>query len=759
MNERLIELAGTVKAVLYNNEENGYTVIKLETTDGESLTVVGCLAAASVGEALIVRGEMGAHPSYGQQFKAEYCERSMPTTANAIYEFLASRAIKGVGPATASLLVTNFGRNTLEVIEREPERLAEIRGISMKKAHEISAVYRKQIVIRRLMEFLGNYEIKPVYAIRLYREYGDEAMDLLEENPYIIAREAIGASFSEADSFALNLGFDDDGSERVAAAVLFELKHNTRNGHSFIPLEVLISVTSALIEVPAEPIEEAIEVLIDSGDLVRGAIAGKEACYLSSLYEAEVYAAERLREMVSMATPPPRRAIDTLISEIEDEQSVSYAQLQLYSLRIAATQNVMVLTGGPGTGKTTTVRAIVSLYEKLGLKTILTAPTGRAAKRMSELAGREALTIHRLLEAAAPENGEETIFHRDEEEPLKCDAVILDECSMVDITLFQALLRALSKKCRLVLVGDADQLPSVGAGNVFNDIIRSGIVETVRLTEIFRQTATSRIVSCAHMINRGDHPDFASNTSDSDFFFLRRTSSRAALETIVELCSTRLPEKMGIPVTEIQVLSPTRRGEVGTKNINALLQAALNPSTPEKKEKVFGEILFRQGDRVMQIRNNYDIMWSKPETISYPDSSNGMTVPQMTFSSKPENGTGIFNGDIGYITSIDYESEIIYVLYDDRLAAYGFELLSELEHAYAMTVHKSQGSEYGAVILLALDGAPQLLSRRVLYTAVTRARNLLVVVGSDTTIINMIDNHKVSRRFSGLRARLVELSE
>lgn len=756
--ERYTQIAGIARAVLFENEENGYTVLKLETTDGETVTAVGCLPGVSLGEEMILTGEMGSHPSYGEQFKVEWAERKMPSNANAIFDFLSSRSIKGVGPATATLLVSKFGEKTLEIIENEPERLAEIRGISLKKAMEISETFKRQIVVRRLMEFLGNYSIKPVYAIRLYRHYGGGAMDMVCENPYIITREAIGASFAEADRFALKFGFDGESPERVAAAALFQLKHNLRNGHSFIPFELLIRTTGELINVSAEPIEEAIEVLIDSGELVRSPVAEREGCYLASVYEAESYVARRIRVMAA-ERPGSRIDITKLTEAIEAEQAVTYAELQTYSLRVAATHQIMVLTGGPGTGKTTTVRAIVSLFERLGLETILTAPTGRAAKRMSELSGKEAQTVHRLLEAASPESGDEMQFRKNERDPLKCDAVILDECSMVDITLFRALLCALPSHCRLVLVGDADQLPSVGPGNVFNDIIRSGIVETVRLTEIFRQTKQSRIVAYAHMINRGDHPDLNTNTSESDFFFLRRIGSRQAVETVLELCASRLPGKMGIPVTDIQVLSPTRRGEVGTANLNMLLQKTLNPTAAGKKEKFFGDICFRQGDRVMQIRNNYDIIWAKPDKIDYSRVKEPLGAPEIIMGPKPETSTGVYNGDIGFITDIDTENEQIYVLYDDRLAAYPYDLLPELEHAYAMTVHKSQGSEYRAVVLLALEGMPQLMSRRVLYTAATRARELLIIVGSDTTVYNMIDNHKATRRFSGLRARLIEEKE
>ncbi len=753
--DNYIQIYGTIKAVLFQNEENGYTVIKLETQDGENIIVVGCLPYACPGEQITVTGEFTKHAVHGEQFKAEWAERIMPEGAEAIFEYLASGALRGVGPATATLIVSEFGANSLRVIENEPERLAKIKGISSKKANEISEAFKKQVGIRRLMEFLGNYAIRPVIAIRLFHDFGDKALELLEENPYIIAGEHIGASFAEADALALNMGFEGDCAERVAAAALYELWHNSRNGHTFIPADKLISVTSELIEVSPESVEEALDVLSDSGELVRTCVAEREGCYLASLYEAEVYSAGRIKEM-SGEKLSHKKDIDGIVELIEKEQLVQYADLQRHSLKIAAERQIMVLTGGPGTGKTTTVRAIVSLYEKMGLKTLLTAPTGRAAKRMSELTGREATTVHRLLEAGYTAEGDELVFRRNEEEPIVCDAVILDECSMVDIYLMSALLRAMPPKCRLVMVGDADQLPSVGPGNVFLDIIRSGIVATVRLTEIFRQGAASQIVANAHMINRGDYPDLKGNTSNSDFFFLRRSEPTQTVETIADLCKHRLPEKMGISPMDIQVLSPTRKGETGTRYLNAVLQRALNPAASAKKEKKYGEIVFREGDRVMQIRNNYDIIWAKPEKIGFSKEADCGSLPIITLGLKPIQGSGIFNGDIGFVAAIDAENEIITVLFDDKLATYGFDMLPELEHAFAMTVHKSQGSEFKAVILASMEGSPQLMSRSILYTAVTRARELLIVVGNEATVFNMIDNHKITRRYSGLRARLTD---
>ena len=727
----LTTLTGTVDTVIYANEENGYTVLRLETDSGEEATVTGCLPFAAPGEMVVLYGAWVSHPNHGQQFRADFAERRLPSGADAIYHYLASRVIKGIGPATASVLVSEFGDRTLDVLENEPERLSQLRGISAKKAQELSAAFRRQTGLRRLTEFLGAHGIRIGVAMRLYRFYGEDALEQVKENPYIISLPHIGGEFAEADRLALDTGFESDNTQRIAAAILFELQHNSGNGHVFIPKEKLLPATSQLIGVDVAAIEEGFEVLADSGEIICEPIAGREACYLTYLHEAETYTAERILRMTKLSFPEVS-GIDAIIERVERENGIQYAPMQRKTLDMAAKNGIMVITGGPGTGKTTVVRAIIAMYDAMGLKVQLAAPTGRAAKRMTELSGVEAMTIHRLLEAGYAEDGFDLMFKRNEDEPLKCDAVILDECSMVDITLMRALLAALPQGCRLVMVGDADQLPAVGPGNVFMDILRSGVVPAVRLTEIFRQTASSRIVRNAHMINSGDHPNIAENKGD--FFFMRRLDQDAAGELIAQLCSKRLPENMGMRPEEIQVLTPTRRGKCGTYSLNARLQSVMNPPSGEKKERRFGDTVFREGDRVMQIRNDYDIIWTS------------------TTGEKP--GTGVFNGDIGYIRTIDQENERLTVDYDGHLAIYSFEMLSELEHAWAMTVHKSQGSEYRAVVLCLTDGPAPLLHRGILYTAVTRARELLIIVGDDSIVHKMIDNHKQTRRYSGLRARL-----
>ena len=734
--EELVELYGKIASVIYTNEENGYTVLRMEEQGGETVNVVGTLPSAYPGEELHLFGQWVTHPSHGRQFKCEYAERSLPRTKDAIYSYLAGRAVRGIGPATAAIIVDKFGDNTLDVLENHPEQLAALRGIGEAKAERICRDFRRQASLRRLMEFLCSHELRPLLAVRLYRFYGDEAMDVLGRDPYIIAAPHIGGSFAEADHLALEMGGSADSPMRVRAGAVFELRHNAGNGHCFIPTDKLCAATAQFIGVDAGAVNEAIDSLAGDGTVVRTELSGRDVTYLAELYEAETRVAERLTDMASGTVPE----VDAgkILDSLETFRSVKYAPRQREAVSLAANSRVMALTGGPGTGKTTSLRAILEVYDSLGIDTLLTAPTGRAAKRMSEVTGREASTIHRLLGAGFSEDGERVVFAKGADDKLDCGAVVLDECSMVDITLMDALLQAMPGDARLLLVGDADQLPSVGPGRVFADILKSGAVPAVRLTEIFRQAGESRIVSYAHEINAGEHPRLTENRGD--FFFLRRPDPVKCAETIAELCSVRLPGKMGIPTGEIQVLTPTRKGPTGTRELNRRLQAVLNPPAKGKNEKIFGDFTFREGDRVMQIRNNYDMIWRKEPVTGGP----------------AETGAGIYNGDVGYILGIDAENETLTVDFDGRVAQMSFDALVELEHAWAITIHKSQGSEYRAVVLAVSDAAPRLMTRGILYTAVTRARELLIAAGDEAAAHRMIDNHVQSRRYSGLRIRLKE---
>ena len=732
--EELTTREGTVQSVIFQNEENGYTVLRLVTEEGELITVVGCIPCAAPGEHLGVSGTWETHPQHGTQLRAEEVERRLPEDAEELISYLGSGICKGLGPATARRLVERFGAETADVISSQPEKLSLIKGITARRAMEISESFRRHMGLRRLMAFLAQYGLPPVLAIRLRQIYGDGALDAIRRDPYLLSADAGGLPFSAADEIAMSMGFSARSPERLRSALLFELSHNEGNGHVFLPRGKLLAATAQLLG-DEDGVEEALDTLIDEGKVSSETVANVEACYLLRLHEAEDYACRKLLNLLSATADVSSRAGRT-VDEIEQSQGITYAPLQRKAVELAAEHGVLILTGGPGTGKTTTVRGIVSLFERMGLAIVLAAPTGRAAQRLGELTGREAQTIHRLLGMSWNEATHEVTFTKGEKEPLEADAVIVDEMSMVDLPLFAALLRALRPGTRLVMVGDADQLPSVGAGNVFSDLIRSGKVETVFLREVFRQAERSAIIRNAHAVNAGEPPRLQND--QGDFYFLCRRDAQRAVSTVVELCQSRLPEKMGIPVSDIQVLTPTRKGPAGTENLNRLLQDALNPAKPGQPEIRWGERIFRPGDRVMQTRNDYDILWEKEDG----------TV-----------GSGVFNGDVGRIQAIDPAGEWLAILYEDRKALYSLEMLSEIDLAYAQTVHKAQGSEYPCVVLCAMPSAPGLMVRGVLYTALTRARELLILVGDDAAVREMAANDRRARRYSGLRWRLAHSGE
>lgn len=731
MQEELTLLRGSVAAVVYQNAENGYTVLRLRCEDGETATVVGTIPMTAIGEQLLVTGKWGSHATYGKQFVAEYLERLMPETKQDILAFLSSGAVKGIGAVLSVRIVDMFGAQSLDVIENHPEQLSAVQGISPRKAKEISESFCKQVGVRRLIEYLTLHHLPAELAVRVYRVYGDLSMEALQDNPYMLTEEYFGAEFAAVDAFALECGIDAADERRVEAALIFELTHNINNGHTFLPTDKLLAATQTLLDIDPDTVEAGYDRLLEQQRLYSDTVAKFDVSYLPQFYEAELYLTERLLSMARQRKDAPTN-IEKHIREIERHLGIQYAEQQKQAIKAAADFGLLIVTGGPGTGKTTTLAGILELFDTLEIKTLLAAPTGRAAKRLSELTGRDASTIHRLLEVdISPETGLMSFVH-DETEPLDCDAVIVDETSMVDLLLMSSLVKALPQSCRLILVGDPDQLPSVGAGNLFSDLIRSERIETVRLTEIFRQAQESLIVMNAHAVNSGELPQLSAK--DRDFFFLRRPSGDGVVETICELCSHRLPEKMGIPASEIQVLSPTRKGECGTFRLNMALQSILNPPSELKKERKMGDYTFREGDKVMQTRNNYDILWKKVDGFGL--------------------GTGIFNGDIGIIEEIDPMEESVRIRFDDREAEYTYDMLIELEPAYAMTVHKSQGSEYKAVVLAAHRGSPYLLTRSVLYTAITRARELLITVGNEEVIRTMVENNRQLKRFSGLKWRL-----
>ncbi len=732
MTEQELEiLQGSISAVVYQNYDNGYAVLRLHVGGGQSVTVVGTIPMPAVGEQLMVTGRWSNHSNYGRQFEAEFLERLMPQSAGEILAFLSSRIIKGIGPKMATRIVERFGGETLAVMEREPMRLAEIPGISGEKAKSIGAEFRLQVGMRQLMEFFALHHLPAELAVRTYKLYGDSTIDLLYDDPYLLMDDGLEAPFGAVDRFAIELGVAGDDPRRVEAGLLFELSYNLTAGHSFLPEDKLCTATSQLLSVEPETIRAGIARAREAEKIVSDVLAGIRVDYLPQLYEAEKYCAGRLLEFAAHSFPE-KPGLDGLLRSVASHSGLNYSSQQEQAIREAATSGLLIITGGPGTGKTTVLNGILNLLGNMQLRCLLAAPTGRAAKRLTEVTGEDASTIHRLLEASIDQATGKMVFVRDEDNPLKCDAVIVDEMSMVDVLLLSSLMKAIPPGKRLILVGDPDQLPPVGPGFPLQDMLRSEKLPMVRLTEIFRQAQQSLIVMNAHRVNSGEMPDL--KNVRSDFFFLRRPSEEGLNQLIRDLCTTRLPKNMGIPASDIQVLSPTRKGGVGTASLNKMLQAALNPASPDKKEKAYGEVIFREGDRVMQIRNNYDIMWKKTD---------GSAV-----------GTGIFNGDIGTVLRINPNAEIMQVVFDDREADYDFTQLGELEPAYAITVHKSQGSEYRAVILVAWNGSPYLLSRSILYTAITRARELLIIVGREETVAAMTQNAKKNRRYTGLKLRL-----
>jgi helicase, recD/traA family len=706
-------IMGTVLSVVFQNEENGYAVLRLVTDDGELLTLVGCVPCAAPGENLTATGSFSSHPQYGEQFSASEVERYLPSNETEILNYLASGVVRGVGPATAEKLVARFGIETLQVLESEPEKLTAIKGMTARRAQEISAAFNEQMGLRRVMEFLAHYDLPAALSVPLYRRFGANAMAALERNPYLLSDSAFGVDFSVCDEIALSMGFGGDASLRTEAGLLFELSHNRdAGGHVFLPREKLLAATAQLLDCDIDAAEKSLDDLIAIHRIVQEGVANVTACYLRQSWEDETYVVTRIEAMLA-DKPDALRGVERVIKEIEREQGVQYAPLQRQAVELAAKEELLLLTGGPGTGKTTTTQGIIAALKKAGLRVLLAAPTGRAAKRMSEATGMDAKTIHRLLEYN-PQDG----YKRGDENPLDGDALIVDECSMIDILLMNNLMKAVPVTMRLVLVGDIDQLPSVGAGNVLRDIIDSQKIPVVRLTRIFRQAQKSRIVMSAHAINQGRFPD-TSNGRDTDFFFMKEEDPEQVAATVVRLVKERLPRAYGQRPDKIQVLTPMQRGIVGAANLNLSLQKALNPSGPSLNR---GGYTYRQADRVMQVRNNYD--------------------------------KEVFNGDLGYVESVNTEDRTLTVDFDGRSVEYDVTELDELTLAYATTIHKAQGSEYPIVVLPVLMTHYVMLQRNLIYTGITRAKKICVLIGATKALACAIRNQAVLKRNTKLKERL-----
>lgn len=723
--DALLEMTGSVEQVIFRNEKNGYAILEMNS-GGELVTAVGVMPWVSAGEELHVLGGWVSNPTYGTQFKVEACERSEPATAAAMLKYLSSGAVKGIGPGTASKIVDAFGENTLEVLDKEPERLCAIKGITKAKALKMSDEFKKTHGIREIMLYLRSFGITPEESVRVWKLFGSQSVERIQEDPYCLCGDTLEIGFERVDEVAAALERPQDDRCRVRAGILFILKHNAGNGHTCLPADKLIPLATRMLGVEETQASETLESLKAEASVVSAEFGGREYIYMPKLYRSEVYTAGRLN-MILHYPAQPIIGIENYITGIEAEFGIQYADGQKQAIREALSKGMLILTGGPGTGKTTTLNAIIRILEMKGEKVLLAAPTGRAAKRMSELTGKEAKTIHRLLEVEWDEN-DLPVFARNEKNLLDCDALVIDELSMVDIALFEAVLRALPLGCRLVLVGDCDQLPSVGPGNVLGDLIATGLLPVVPLKQIFRQSMQSLIVTNAHRIVNGRMPELAVRTGD--FFFLPLYEPASISSTIVDLCAERLPASYGYsPMTDIQVLCPGRKGELGTAELNRKLQAVLNPPDKRKNEITVNGMLFREGDKVMQIKNDYNLVWTKPDGTG---------------------GEGVFNGDLGVLCGIDRRASTLTVQMEDRVVLYELESAGELELAYAMTVHKSQGNEFTAVVMPMFPGPPQLSYRNLLYTAITRAKSLLILAGTQKTIRAMVENDKKTRRYTGL---------
>lgn len=731
MNEVEI-INGTVEEVSFHNEENGFTVCQVNTDD-ELICAVGVMPNVVSGEFVRLEGVWQVHPSFGHQFKVSGCISEMPSSVAGMYRYLSSGVIKGIGESTASKIIKKFGADTFDVIENDFHRLTQIKGISEQKAEKISEMFLSQKHLRNTMAALSDYGMSPAESMRAYRNYGPSIEQKFCDNPYILCEDAIGMSFERADLIASRLPKRPHEMLRIMAGIKHILRHNLGNGHSCVPRDKITAPAENLLECSEDDAEIAVDNLISNEEIIEKELGGRPFLFLPYIYEAERSIAAKMKMFCEY--PPERIEIsEELISFAQNTLKIEFESKQALAIKTALEKGLLILTGGPGTGKTTTLKGIISLMEQRGLNIALAAPTGRAAKRITEITGIEAQTIHRLLGAQYSDRSK-MLFQKNERDPLEIDAIIIDEVSMVDVTVFAALLQALPLGCRIVLVGDFDQLPPVGAGNILQDIISWGKIDIIKLTEIFRQSLKSDIIINAHKIVKGEKPDL--NKNDNDFFFMYEDDKTAAAQTVADLVTRRLPKAYNLnPVKDIQVLCASHLGEVGTLNLNIILQSILNGDDKKKKSIKRNGFVLREGDKIMQIRNNYDIPFE-----SLGDNSAG---------------AGVFNGDIGTLRTIDFRNSVAEVIFDDKIALYPIESTTDLELAYAVTVHKSQGSEFTAVVMPVLAVPKPLKYRNLLYTAVTRAKKLLITVGSDAELNEMIDNDKKARRFSALKYFLNE---
>lgn len=722
----ILQITGTIEGIIYKNEENFYTVVDVDVKD-EIITATGIMPNIEEGMNIKLFGYYKSHPTYGMQFVVKTFQQTVPTSQNGILKYLSSGAIKGIGKATATTLVKNFGSNTLEVLENEPERVALLKGISTEKAESFSKQLRENFGTRELMQYLSGFDIPPYTAVNIYKKFGPKSIDKIRENPYSLCDNGLRVTFEVADMIANHQGKSVDNSCRVKAGITHILNHNLLNGHTCLPKDKLLKTASGFLGVEEETAKTALFEMEFDTSLKIETFEEQDYVFLPDMHRGEIFIANRIKLMEKFP-PQSIKNSDEIIEKIQKEEGITYAEKQKTAIKSAIEKGILILTGGPGTGKTTTLNAIIKIFETNGQKVILTAPTGRAAQRMSQVTGKEAKTIHRLLEVAF-DNDDRQVFRKNEKNLLKCDVLIVDEVSMVDSLLFASLLEAIPFGAKLILVGDSNQLPSVGAGNVLSNLISSHKLPYVELTEIFRQSMKSLIVTNAHKIVEGELPDISRH--DNDFFFLPTKNSLETTELVLDLFSRRLVNTYGYsPMEDIQILCPGRKGSLGSNDLNEKIQEAINPPDKEKQEIKFTRKVLRVGDKVMQYKNNYDIVYTK---------DNG------------EVSAGIFNGDIGTITEISRKNQTIKVRFEDKTAVYDFDSAQDIELSYATTIHKSQGNEFEAVIIPLMGTPHQLCYRNLLYTGVTRAKKLLIIVGDSSILAKMTNNNKQTKRYSGLK--------